>query len=794
MGIKSKSSLFLSAVFGAAFVFGGAFATAPVNPRESSNASSSRVTATNVSHRNSDSSAVNVTRVAAGNGRAGALTTRAMRGIRGTRGGIVSRSGFVTTGRATAARTATAGVARSAVAGKSNRVSFARAGKNVVSGAGVARSAKTARATAIFSDVSKIGGGYSACRESYATCMDQMCAVANDTYRRCFCSDRFTNFRNTELALDQAMTMLRQFEDNNLNAVDKTAAEVSAMYSATVGEQAIKKDTSAAQQVLDSIGDLLSGKTKPNSNANSSPAGLMDFSADLDDIWGNNSNSIFGGNKTQDMSELEGAALFASAQQQCVRLSQGQCDNDAVFNMAKSSYNILISQDCNLYEKTLNKKKENVSDAVRQAEKILRDSRLEEYRSHNSADVNECIDKVRTAILSDVACGENYKRCLDPTGAYISASTGEPILTPKFFQLEDLIVLNGSMDIASQGQNGVFLKYLDNYRQRAASALDTCRDQAEYVWNEFKNAALIEIAQSQAEKIEEVKSSCVSTIADCYDTQTDGLKQMDTTERSSGAAAGRYAAADMCKEKVVACAALYGGSDCKFDDRGKLKNGDGKCGLKSLLNFVSTVDTVKVAELCAASLKAHLQEVCAPAKGDTEKYPWGCRAKDVSSDLYNIAQLECKNPAAENGVVLDKSVTDKIEELVSEVADDLDYMLSQKCEEVDGYWYSRPEGCKGSSLESDDDSACKTFKDTSLVNLSGFYTTNFSKTVTGNETKYGRCVVNDTRAACLGFNTDSKEVATYNKQTDDCEFKDGWYEDKCRFIGGIYKDGVCYVP
>ena len=103
--------------------------------------------------------------------------------------------------------------------------------------------AGVARATAVFNDVTKIGGGYADCRDAYATCMDQICAAANDTYRRCFCSVRFTDFRETSERLDSALTMLAEFQDENLNAVDKTAAEVNAMYTATAGEKAIKKDT-----------------------------------------------------------------------------------------------------------------------------------------------------------------------------------------------------------------------------------------------------------------------------------------------------------------------------------------------------------------------------------------------------------------------------------------------------------------------------------------------------------------------------------------------------------------------
>jgi len=779
---------------GILFSVNGAFSVAPTNPRESvSGNTGGRATATSVAHRATVSGENNTaggTRVLAP-GRAGMLATRTTHPDRSgvTRSATRTMAG-ISTGRKTAARTGKATVARSAIPGKSSMVSMARAGKNIAfAGAAKARSAKAARATAIFSDVSKIGGGYASCRESYATCMDQLCANANDTYRRCFCSDRFTNFRNTEQALDQAMGMLRQFEDNNLNAVDKTAAEVSAMYSATVGEQAIKKDTSAAQQVLDSIGDLLSGKTKPAQNE---PAGLMSFSADLDDVWGS-SSSLFDSPKEKDMSEMEGGALFASAQQQCIRLSQGQCENDAVFNMAKSSYNILITQDCNLYEKTLDKKKQNVTDAVRQAEKVLRDSRLEEYRAHNSNDVNECIDKVRSAMTADAACGANYVRCLDPTGAYISATTGEPIFTPKFFELDKLINLNGSMDVVAL--NKTYNDYLDGLRARAASALDTCRDQAEYVWSEFKRMALIEIAQAQSEKIEEVKSSCVSTIAECYDTQTDGLNQVDNTKEKNSAAIGRYAARDMCKEKVVACAALYGGGDCKFDDRGKLANKDGQCGLKSLLAFVSNVDNSKAAELCGATLEKNLKETCTPPSGEAEGYPWNCKTKSKKSlndDLTAIANVDCQDPTAEEGAKLSQKVKDKIDELVSDVADELDYMLSKRCDTLEGWWLSRPEGCNSSA---DTVNGCSDFYDAKLINLDAFYNQVYGRIVNDISTTYGKCVKNVEMAMCLGFNTGEKKVAQWNKTTEDCEIiSDDWYKDKCKFVTGVYKDGVCYKP
>ncbi|MDR0741580.1 MAG: hypothetical protein LBF28_02295, partial [Rickettsiales bacterium] len=226
--------------------------------------------------------------------------------------GIVSsrsaaRQAVPSVGR-TDARTARATIgpvvssARAATGGSFARsAKAANAARSAVVQSQVSR-AGTSRATAVFDDVTKLGGGYSKCRDSYSTCMDQFCAKANETYRRCFCSSRFTEFRDTEAALDQAKTLLMRFEDNNLNAVDKTAAEVTAMYSATVGELAIKNDVSAAQSTLSEISDLLSGKKKASGNTVTSLSGMsLDFSADLSDIWGGDGgNDIFGNNSGQD--------------------------------------------------------------------------------------------------------------------------------------------------------------------------------------------------------------------------------------------------------------------------------------------------------------------------------------------------------------------------------------------------------------------------------------------------------------------------------------------------------------
>lgn len=764
-----------------------AFAAAPVNPRTSGDRTTSGREST-----------------------VGALTRSARRSTARTRVAVRPRSAASVLSRAVSPARVPAGMARSANVSRAASVvrtaapglrtnGRATAKSTSVSSAGLSRSAM-ARATAIFNDVSKIGSGYAECRESYSTCMDQMCANANDTYRRCFCSERFQSIRDTENRLDQAMLMLQQFQDNNLNAVDKSAAEVSAMYTATVGEQEIKKDTSASAKLLNNIDRLLGGasiETDQPSNSSGSLGVLdLDFSVSDGDIWGNSSSSIFDTTET-DMSTLEGRALFNAAQNQCVRLTKKNCENDAVFDMTKSSYNILITQDCNAYEKTLSKKRETLTQAVRTAEKYLREARLEEYRTHNSADVNECLSKVRTTMLSETACGADYARCLDPTGAYID-STGEPIYTARLFKLEEQMQLNGtSSDVLSQ--NASYSTFLDTYRQYVERDLDTCRDKADFVWNEFKRMAVIEIAQAQSALLEEVRESCVETIAECYDTQSNALKSLADGDNSkkigvTAGALGRFTARTQCKEKVQACALLWapnsntGNNACTFDGRGHITDGD-RCGLTALLEYIDTVDSLNIAEKCGKAIDQYLTELCTPDV-DGYEYPYNCkslqRATVDASGKYSGGLYDTIEKFANDNCRVDSSANDeyaysaRYTEAINTAYRNLEsamlYMFKTECEDVSGMWYdARQDPPTGENPST------------------AFYTKIFGRDSSSSAT-WGTCYESSDRNKCLGYNVPGEEeITSWNQATEQCTFTADWYKQQCEMIGGYYENAMCYI-
>ena len=566
-----------------------------------------------------------------------------------------------------------------------------------------------ARATAVFNDVTKIGGGYTNCRDAYATCMDQMCANANDTYRRCYCSDKFMSFRDTSAKIDSALALLAQFQDNNLEAVDKTAAEVNAMYTASEGENKIKKDTSASQKLLNSVSNLLAGKTIEKKQTNLNSLGVLDlsgFDTDTDDIWGGTS-SIFDGDSYQDLADLEGKELFNRAHAQCAEIVRDSCSGEAIYNLARSAYSIMITQDCNIYEKSINAKRASLEETVRTAEKYLREARLEEYRAHNSADVLQCLANVETAMRNPVACGENYERCMDYTGRYINATTGEPIFSNKLFALNSLIVLDGSSDVLKS--NSDYDKWFDkNMKTFASTALDSCRDISETVWREFKRSALIQIAQAQDEKIQQVKDTCVATIKECYDENTDTLNDMDTTKMQSAGGLAALAARGTCYEKVLTCAALYGDPDgCKYDDKSrKITNSGGKkCGLQSLLTYVDTVDAVKVAEGCETALRKYAHELCDPKVGDTTAvYPMGCagmskatlRAKmELRKDTFcPIDAVNADDANILSAAEMKAFNTSIMEQIIRDIYDELELAFVMGCEDdtaINGQWQTTPQ-------------------------------------------------------------------------------------------------------
>ncbi|MFQ6703137.1 MAG: hypothetical protein ACLRFO_02965 [Alphaproteobacteria bacterium] len=470
-----------------------------------------------------------------------------------------------------------------------------------------------ARATITMSTThsNTFGTGYNTCRDAYFTCMDQFCSTANDAYRRCICSSKLSEIQSRERALSNAADQLSDFHNLNMTVIDKTAAEVNAMTSATPGEytQSISKDQSTSASQLAGISEVLS-KTR---NKSLSTQGTLDIAGNINEIW--STTDLAGGTN---IANLTGEALYNAVHAQCSQMVIDKCPDQSTQTMVVSAYGMYIENDCSLLINELDKKLTNANATIRESERELNLARLENYNAHNSTSINECIAQVRADITADTACGTDYIHCLDITGRYLNIETGEPIYSPSFYQLESQVSLAG--DILTNETNRLLVTELNRKRNYASRGLDTCRDIADAVWDEFIRQAITEIYQGQQERIRTVKNECLDVVNNCYDTQSQSLKDFSNIKEQLLLGSRLELSEQMCREKLDACSNLYGG---------------GSHGMAELITAMQDITSQKIAKECLATLQDYARDLCAvPSNDSLHSYPFACRIYAPGEQRY----------------------------------------------------------------------------------------------------------------------------------------------------------------
>ena len=455
------------------------------------------------------------------------------------------------------------------------------------------------------------GTGYNTCRDAYFTCMDQFCSTANDTYRRCACSSKLGEVQSRERALSNAADQLSDFHNLNMAVIDKTAAEVTAMTTATTGEftQSISKDNSANASALAGISDVLS-KTK---NKSLSTQGTLDIAGNINEIW--STSDLAGGTN---IANLTGEALYNAVHAQCSQMVIDKCPDQTTQNMVVSAYGMYIENDCSLIISELDKKLTNANKTIRDSEREMNLARLENYNAHNSTSINDCIAQVRVDITANTVCGPDYVHCLDITGRYLNIETGEPIYSPNFYQLESQVSLSG--DILTNETNRLLVAELNKKRNYATRGLDTCRDIADAVWDEFMRQAITEIYQGQQERIRNVKNECLDVVNKCYDTQSQSLKDFSNIKEQMLLGSRLELSEQMCREKLDACSNLYGG---------------GSHGMAELITAMHDITSQQIAKDCQTTLFAYARDLCAvPSNDSLHAYPFACRVYAPGEQIY----------------------------------------------------------------------------------------------------------------------------------------------------------------
>ena len=492
-----------------------------------------------------------------------------------------------------------------------------------------AQKQKRASRAAVTTTTKSFGDNYTTCRDSYFTCMDQFCANQNETYRRCVCSSQLKNIQTKEQLLSQTATNLQDFQDLNIDAISKTSAEVKSMLTATEGEENIKKDVSASAKTLNNISAVLNDSKQQYTSNNK-------YKSELKSVW--LSTDLIGGT---DIANMTGESLYNAVNAQCSAMVAQDCAETDI-KMIASAYGMYIENDCSLLASNIDAKITNANAAIRSTRYKMQDARLENYNTHNSLSLNDCIASVRKDLTAPHACGEDYVHCLDVTGRYLNITTGEPIYSVNFYELENQISLSG--DILRNAYNTPYVSVLNKKREFANQSLNLCVDDADAVWDEFLRQALVEISQRQKQRVHNVKNECLDVVNKCYLQKTDDLKVF--SDNSSEILLGQIleVSEDMCADKLNTCSNLYGG---------------GTDGLYLLVNTMANITDQKIAQTCPDLLEGFLQEVCSVSTKDSlHSYPYGCRAYAPGEPRYahvEICNSTLTNPFSKSNVVVTKT-------------------------------------------------------------------------------------------------------------------------------------------
>lgn len=373
-----------------------------------------------------------------------------------------------------------------------------------------ARSAVIARAT---TTETRTGTEYEQCKSAYFACMDQFCQLKNDEYRRCSCNDRILSLQSARDKLQQASEQLTAFNEN-LDIVGKTAAQAAAMNSASDGELALTKDNSASKALLTAIMNSIRGSDSRVENNKLSSLNSVDLSFDT-------ANSLGTMDVGQTIASYNGQALYSAVYPQCRTAVKSSC-NDASLQRAVNAYLMAIEQDCNTVQTAIENKQKETHAAIRESSSMLDMARAENHKAHNSDDAATCLANVEAAILSEEVCGKNYHKCLD-NGEYIDVTTGAPIAgVVDFYKLGTLLTFNSERNNEDQrlAQNSKNRMFVTNFEKRvkqfAEPALDKCVDDADTVWTDYLNKAMLDIYYAQQSKVNEIKQGCFDFVSACY--------------------------------------------------------------------------------------------------------------------------------------------------------------------------------------------------------------------------------------------------------------------------------------
>ena len=435
---------------------------------------------------------------------------------------------------------------------------------------------------------------YSKCRDVFNNCMDEFCANKDSELKRCACSVRHSEFKNSKENLNAVEDKLLDFSQRLLT-VNMDKEDALSINTATEGELAYNtKDTSESKKMLNKI----SQKLNTTFNDNDFGLGAVSYSLNIDSAF-DNIDSLSGASTTTKI----GTALYAAALPVCREMAAEVCSSDEL-KIAENSYQLVIEQDCNTVSKTYQAKADQARAKVLESGALLDMSRLDIHQKRNSDDMLTCKNKMLNMLTDSTVCGEKLFKCLDTTGHFINPATGKAILTTDLHLLQNTIVRpTGDMTWKQVPENLKYVTFLNTKKDYLKPAMENCQNIADVVWDGFLDDALAQIKLAQNEKLEEVRQSCTTLTAECINTANKTISDFDARALSIFGITADRTANEMCRDVLESCNALMGNID----------NTDWEDGTKGIMT-TKTYETIL--QTCRTVGENCIVQTCSSASGN----------------------------------------------------------------------------------------------------------------------------------------------------------------------------------
>ena len=481
------------------------------------------------------------------------ITSVQSRSASSSRSSTKAKSGInENTVKTTVARTKNTDSSRGAILTRSGITAKTPTLRNTISGKTTSR--KSTRATELNDEKISVikSQNYSKCKSIYYDCMDEFCANKDASLRRCACSSRIHEFDTIKKQLNQAEDKMMDF-NQRLLIVGLDKEDAAAVNVATEGEVGYsKKDTSRSEKTLKNITDALnsSGNSKINNDLSA-----ISLSLDVDSAW--DSIDSLAGVSTTSKSGLE---LYNAARPICIEMANEVCSDDEL-DIAQNSYKLLIQQDCNTVAKSYDSQYNQAMQKINESGALLDIARLNAYQQRNSDDILTCKKKILDKMSESSVCGKKLQKCLDVTGQYINPATGDVFLSDNLYNIANLLTApTGNETWSGVPQNQQFISFLNSKKTFLEPAIQQCQDIADTVWKDFLNDALSQIKLAQNAKIEEIRQSCTTLVAECKSGTRKILTDFDARALSTFEVMADTTTNAICTNVENSCTALLNSS------------------------------------------------------------------------------------------------------------------------------------------------------------------------------------------------------------------------------------------